>query len=135
MNPDSEVPVRDCSAVNIAMPENPESEIIVAAEVPSHLRDLISLAHRWATPNPHQCDELIEQASTEDLRPFVQTVEQRREAIDAWLDSLPKQVEQWPRAAVSFLYLVRNWNEAACELDVRERHGATGAHGPSEPGL
>jgi hypothetical protein len=50
-------------------------------------------------------------------------VERHRDAIDAWLNTMPTDIKQWPQAAVIFLSLIRNWNEAACELYGREKYG------------
>ena len=107
------------------MAEHPRQReaIVVTDEVPGHLRDLIPLAEAWAMRDPHRCDEVIEQSSTEDLRPFVQTIEQHVTAINAWLDTMPKDMAQWPKAAEVFLYLIRNWHEAACELYARDTYG------------
>jgi hypothetical protein len=107
----------------------PREAIITADEVPFHLRELIPSAEEWGTWNPHRCDEIIEQKPNAELRPFVQLVERHRGAIDAWLDTMPKDMKQWPNAAVIFLYLIRNWNEAACELYGRETYGN------AEPGV
>lgn len=96
---------------------------IESDEVPPQLRELIPLAEEWGTWNPQRCEEIIDGKSTEELRPFVQAVECHRKAIDAWLATMPKDTKQWPKAAEAFLFLVRNWNEAACELHARETYG------------
>jgi hypothetical protein len=89
-------------------------------EVPPHLHALIPLAEEWGTWNPHRCDEIIEQKNNEELRSFVSVIESHRSAIDAWLDAVRKDGAQKPKAAEAFLWLIRNWNEAACELYGRE---------------
>jgi hypothetical protein len=104
--------------------KSPQREVtIVADEVPPHLRELIQLVEEWGTWNPQRCAEIIDGKSTEELRPFVQAVERHRKAIHAWLATMPKDTKQWPQAAEAFLFLVRNWNEAACELYARETYG------------
>jgi hypothetical protein len=108
---------------------------IVVDEVPHNLRELIPMAEEWGTWSPHRCDEIIEQKSIEELRPFVHAVEGQRKAIDVWLDGMPKDMKQWPEAAVIFLYLVRNWNEAACELHAREKYGNRHELESAEPDL
>jgi hypothetical protein len=97
---------------------------IVVDEVPHQLRELIPLAEEWGTWNPQRCDEIIEGKSIAELRPFVQAVEQHRQAIDTWLDSMPKDMEKWPEAAEVFLFLVRNWHEADCDLYARETYNS-----------
>lgn len=96
---------------------------ILEDEVPTHLRKLIPTARNWGFWNPHVCDDVIESTSIEDLRNFVREIEVDRKAIDDWLDLLPKDMNKWPKSAVVFLYLVRNWNEAACEVYARENYG------------
>jgi hypothetical protein len=95
---------------------------VVEDEVPTHLRKLISTARNWGFWNPHVCDDVIESTSTEELRIFVREIEADRKAIDDWLDTLPKEMKKWPTAAETFLCLIRNWREAACELNARDNH-------------
>src|SRR5262245_27058295 len=95
-------------------------DVIVAEEVPPHLRDLIATAETWGIGNPHWCDGVLEETSTEELRVFVRAIEARRHAIDEWLRELPKDLDKWPTAAKTYLRMVRTWNEAACELYARE---------------
>jgi hypothetical protein len=79
------------------------------------------VAQRWGIKSNPQRDGVLESAATEVLRDFVHAVEPRCPAIDAWLDTLPGDVREWPRAAITFLWLRKTWHEAACELDTRER--------------
>lgn len=103
--------------------EQPKREAtILVDEVPTHLRELIPAAEEWGTWNPQRCDEILERKSSEELRPFVQLVEQHRDAIDTWLNSMPNDTKNWPAAALIFLALIRNWHEAACELSGRDNY-------------
>lgn len=105
--------------------KNPTPAIkVIVDDVPVHLREIIPFAEEWGTWNPQQCDDIIDSKSTEELRPFVRAIEQHRDAIDAWLDTMPKDSAQGPEAANIFVMMLRNWHEAACELDAREMHGA-----------
>jgi hypothetical protein len=96
---------------------------ILEDEVPTHLRKLIPTARFWGFWNPHVCDDVIESTSTEELRIFVREIDADRKAINDWLDPLPKDMKNWPKAAVAFLCMIRNWNEAACEVYARETYG------------
>jgi hypothetical protein len=109
------------------MAEGPErrAAVITADEVPSGLQDLITIAERWGIRNNAERDELLESSTTEQLREFVRTLEPRCPEIDRWLHALPKDVGQWPRAAVTFLWLRRTWHEVACELCGRKKYGGT----------
>lgn len=104
------------------MAKNTRHVAVVETEVPLELRDLIPVAEIWGFWNPHVCDEVIESTSTQDLRAFVRAVEAKRHAIDGWLNSLPKDMKKWPKAAETFLCMIRNWNEAACELYARDNY-------------
>jgi hypothetical protein len=95
-------------------------------EVPPHLHDLIPLAEAWAVRNNAARDERLANAPSEDLRRLVERVQSRRSEIDQWLDSLPRDVSRWPKAAVDFLYLVKTWHEAACWICGEDEPG----HGP-----
>ena len=92
---------------------------VKTVEVPSHLRDLIPTVERWAIWNPHDCDKVLAATSTDDLTAFVGTIEANRKSIDNWLDTMPKNLDDWPAAAESFLDMVRTWHEASCELYAR----------------
>src|SRR5437867_4129006 len=94
--------------------------VIATEEVPPRLRDLIPVAERWGIKSDPQRDGVLESAPTDELRDFVQGLEPRCQEIDAWLEALPGEVRQWPRAAVTFLWLRKTWHEAACELYARE---------------
>jgi hypothetical protein len=95
-------------------------------EVPPHLHDLIPLAEMWAIRNNAAREERLETAPREDLRRLASVVKNRRSEIDHWLDSMPRDVSRWPKAAVDFLYLVKTWHEAACWISAEETPG----HGP-----
>jgi len=99
--------------------------VITADEVPPGFQDLIAIAERWGIRSNVERDEVLESATIEELREFVLTLESRCPEIDRWLAAMPKDVGQWPRAAVAFLWLRRTWHEAACELYGREKYGGT----------
>ncbi|SRR5260370_1176511 len=109
------------------MVEGPERKVavIAPAEVPAGLQDLIATAERWGMRSNPQRDELLESATTDELRTFVGALEPRCPEIDAWLDSMPQDSGQWPKAAVAFLWLRKTWHDAACELSAREKETGT----------
>jgi hypothetical protein len=96
---------------------------VEGAEVPRPLHDFIPVAEQWCIKNNSKRDDLLDSATTEDLRAFVRALERRCSEIDAWLDGLPKGMGIWPAAAVTVLGLRKTWHEAACELDARDREG------------
>jgi hypothetical protein len=100
--------------------------VINPDEFPPFLHDLIPIAETWAIRKNTARDELLENAPEESVRRLVDVVANRRSEIDRWLDSLPKDVSRWPKAAVDFLYLVKTWHEAACWISAEETPG----HGP-----
>jgi hypothetical protein len=92
-------------------------------EVPNSLRDLIPIAEKRAIRQNRLRDDWLDSGPINELKELVDTVGPRRAEIDDWLDSMPKDMEKWPKAAVDFLYLIKTWHEAACEVFARQKHG------------
>lgn len=96
--------------------ENRPTIRVEPAEVPSHLRAIIPVVERWAIACDVTRHDYFAKQSDDDLRELARVVAPHNRAINTWLDSLPGGVAAWPPAAVHFLYVLKAWNEAACEF-------------------
>ena len=83
-----------------------------AAQVPESLRDLIPLVERWAIPCDVTRGDYFDHQPEQDIASFWHEVRQRVNAINAWLDSQPQGVQNWPAAAVHLMYFLKAHSEA-----------------------
>ena len=101
--------LRDEYGMNAA---NRPTIVVNKAEVPEALRPLIPSVERWAIPCDVTRGDYFSQQSDEDIARFWFELEPHVDAIDAWLDDQPEDVDDWPEAAVHFLYALKAHSEA-----------------------
>lgn len=118
--------LRDEYGLNAA---NRPTIVVSADEVPAHLRAAIPYAERWAIADDVIRADYFEQQPEQDIAAFWHGLLPHVEPIHGWLDSLPKDVAAWPKAALTFLYLLRAHDRAYQPTDeekavAQERHSA-----------
>lgn len=86
--------------------------VVDAAEVPEDLKPLIPHVERWAIPCDVTRGDVFQQEGSEAVASFYEEVNPHLAAVNGWLDSQPANVEDWPDAAVHFMYLLKAHSEA-----------------------
>jgi hypothetical protein len=81
-------------------------------EVPATLRHLIPLAERWAIACDVRRGDYFDKQPEQDIRNFWIAVKPHCEEIKRWLDSMPASTEEWPQAAIHFMYMLKAYSEA-----------------------
>jgi hypothetical protein len=109
--------------------ENRPYFTVNADEVPTPLRELIPLVERWAIPCDVTRHDYFDSQPEEDVADFHRTVLPFTDQINDWLDEQPKNVADWPEAAVHFMYFLKAHGEAyqPTEEELRaraQRHAA-----------
>lgn len=92
--------------------DNRSSIVVNPEEVPVDLRPLIPHVERWAIPCDVTRGDLFEKEGDDAVASFYREVRPHAPAVHAWLDSQPENVEDWPEAAVHFMYLMKAHSEA-----------------------
>jgi hypothetical protein len=105
---------------------------VVVDEVPEPLRGLIPYVERWAIPCDVTRGDYFDKQPEGDVAEFYHTVLPFVGQINAWLDQQPKDVADWPEAAVHYLYFLKAHGEAYQptpeELAFREKRHAEWEH-------
>ncbi len=94
--------------------ENRPTIVVNPEEVPPHMRDLIPYVERWGISCDITRRDYFEKTPEEDIRAFARAVAPRRNEINGWLDTLPKDARRWPKAAIEFLGLLTAISDALC---------------------
>src|SRR5262245_15247709 len=85
--------------------ENRPAIVVNPEEVPAHLRDLIPQVERWAISCDITRHDYFQKVPPQDIRDFALAVAPRSDEINAWLQTMPKKIGDWPQAAIHFLSL------------------------------
>jgi hypothetical protein len=85
---------------------------VAEEEVPEGLRELIPQVERWAIPCDVTRHDYFYSQPEQDISDFYHAVLPYVDLIHAWLHAQPKNVADWPRAAVHYMYFLKAHSEA-----------------------
>ncbi|HAW28200.1 MAG TPA: hypothetical protein DCY03_08790 [Planctomycetaceae bacterium] len=85
---------------------------VIVEDVPIELRELIPFVERWAIPCDVTRGDYFENQPEEDVADFYYRVLPFTDQIEAWLDEQPADVNDWPEAAVHYMYFLKAHSEA-----------------------
>ena len=103
--------------------ENRPSVHLVATEVPEDLRDLIPIVERWAISCDVTRGDYFARQSDSDIAKFYESVLPMVDRINSWLDGMPKDVVEWPDAAVHFMDMLKSHSDAYQPTDEETEAG------------
>ncbi|MBD5779472.1 hypothetical protein IEN85_08195 [Pelagicoccus sp. NFK12] len=103
--------------------ENRPVIVVTKEEVPTHLQHLIPQVEKWAIPCDVTRGDYFEKEGESSVASFYYDVEPYTGEVDDWLDSQPKDVGDWPEAAVHFMYFMKAHGEAyqPTKEEIKER--------------